>query len=229
MVVGHAPEWWTFFAAVGHVERSNGITTEEAAKLLSALLYDGKIASRYSGVPGREGRIAAKAWHKARLWLSDGMVEFAGDPRFPRLSTPLGLGRPRHHVELRRADVLRWTKPNLHPLSNHARDIAVDAARPDEHYPPTPVGSSLPKPAPTDVVKILAEWVFARHHVPPRLFKDLFNEARGETSLGTFRRRQFEGAFRRVYQTAPHRPPVTGWPLREPYSDRWCQGKGKKK
>jgi hypothetical protein len=28
-------------------------------------------------------------------------------------------------------------------------------------------------------------------------------------------------AYACVYEKAPHGPPVTGWPLREPYAERW--------
>jgi hypothetical protein len=118
----------------------------------------------------------------------------------------------------------------LHPLGgDHARDITVDAARPDEPHPPTPVGSSPPKPTPTNIVNILAEWIFARHRVPPRRFVDLLNKARGEASLRTFRRGQFVEAYRRVYESERHKPPVTGWPLREPYALRWYQAQGNNK
>jgi hypothetical protein len=86
-----------------------------------------------------------------------------------------------------------------------------------------------PAPQPTDNVEILAEWIFSRHQAPPRRSKDLLTEACKDPSLGTFTHKEFEEAYGRVYQSEAHRPPVTGWPLCEPYAARWRKEQQKKK
>ncbi len=74
-----------------------------------------------------------------------------------------------------------------------------------------------------DLIPALAEWIYVRHQIPPQKFADLLTEAQHDKSLGTFRREQFEGAYGRVYKSKAHRPPITGWPLRSPYVERWAK------
>jgi hypothetical protein len=44
--------------------------------------------------------------------------------------------------------------------------------------------------------------------------------ARRIAALGIFVSADFTKAYGLVYETKPHRPPVTGWPLRVPYDTR---------
>jgi hypothetical protein len=74
-------------------------------------------------------------------------------------------------------------------------------------------------PVPSGPADRLAEWIFARR--ARRLTcKALYEEARRDPVLGTFRKAQFLEAFGSVYETQPHRPPATGWPLCSPYKER---------
>jgi hypothetical protein len=65
----------------------------------------------------------------------------------------------------------------------------------------------------------LAEWIFARHQTK-RSFDKLYEEARGDSKITGLRKADLLTAFQKVYDTKPHRPPVTGWPLRSPYNER---------
>jgi hypothetical protein len=75
-----------------------------------------------------------------------------------------------------------------------------------------------------DAATPLAEWIFD-HHTSQLTFDRLFAEAGRDISLGGFKKRDFLTAYRRVYETSPHHPPATGWPLRTPYKERMAQGK----
>jgi hypothetical protein len=68
----------------------------------------------------------------------------------------------------------------------------------------------------------LAEWIFARH-APGRntTFDKLYVAACHDPELGDFAKAELQAAFQRVYDTKPHRPRATGWPLRSPYRERW--------
>lgn len=71
----------------------------------------------------------------------------------------------------------------------------------------------------TDQVKRLAEWIFSMRG-QLRAYRKLLAVARGERSLGGFRVKDFLAAFQLVYETKPHSPPATGWPLRSLYKER---------
>lgn len=63
----------------------------------------------------------------------------------------------------------------------------------------------------------LAEWIFSQRG-QKKGFEKLYDEARGSSAgLGEFTKSALLAAWRCVYVTQKHRPPATGWPLREPY------------
>ena len=66
----------------------------------------------------------------------------------------------------------------------------------------------------------LAEWIFARHVRGANPFDKRYSEAMKDNTIEGFKKADFRIAYRRVYETEPHRPPATGWPLRGPYRDR---------
>jgi hypothetical protein len=68
-----------------------------------------------------------------------------------------------------------------------------------------------------EVVTRHAEWIFnTRHQV--RGFEKLYDLACKDS--GSFKKKDFRAAYQEVYETEPHRPPATGWPLRSPYKER---------
>jgi hypothetical protein len=75
-------------------------------------------------------------------------------------------------------------------------------------------------PAETSSIEQLAEWIFARHE-SWNTFEKLYDAARTDTETGALRKRDFLTAYQRVYATASHRPPASGWPLKSPYRERW--------
>lgn len=74
-----------------------------------------------------------------------------------------------------------------------------------------------------DFVARLAEWIFNQHPSDGRPKSQGCLRAKaisdGE-NLGCFTTKQFTAAYQRVYETGRRRPPVTGWPLRDPYKSR---------
>jgi len=68
-------------------------------------------------------------------------------------------------------------------------------------------------------VEQLAEFIFSMR-AGCRQQALLFKEARKRGDLGTFTGPEFRKAFGRVYDTKRGHPPVSGWPLREPYKSR---------
>ena len=66
----------------------------------------------------------------------------------------------------------------------------------------------------------LAEWIFARHVRGANPFDKRYSEAMKDNTIEGFKKADFRIAYRRVYETEPHRPLATGWPLRSPYRDR---------
>jgi hypothetical protein len=71
----------------------------------------------------------------------------------------------------------------------------------------------------TASIEHLAEWIFARHGTG-KTFEKLYDEACGDSEIGGFKKADFQIAYRLVYDTKRHRPPVTGWPLKSPYKER---------
>jgi hypothetical protein len=69
----------------------------------------------------------------------------------------------------------------------------------------------------SDQVDKLAGWIFAKR-LQLQKFDDLY--AAAPVDLGEFKKADLLSAFRLVYATKAHRPPITGWPLRSPYSER---------
>jgi len=65
----------------------------------------------------------------------------------------------------------------------------------------------------------LAEWIFARHRSRTS-FDELYKEACGDNKITGFRKADLLTAFQKVYDTKPHRPPASRWPLRSPYRER---------
>jgi hypothetical protein len=135
MPVGYIPEWWPLLTAIEHVRLVSETTISEAAVSLNIPLREGKIKSRYRGQPlggiaghyeGWGGEIAPEQWYRAQVY-ADGSVEFIVN--FPTLERPFGLGRPRHHVEVWRADVLRyWPEPADPPTTG--KQMAATALEP---------------------------------------------------------------------------------------------------
>lgn len=76
--------------------------------------------------------------------------------------------------------------------------------------------------ASVDPVAQLADWIFERHQTGgQRPMKALLQVAKREP--GSVKRDDFAKAFGRVYETKRGKPPVSGWPLREPYQIRLAQ------
>jgi hypothetical protein len=74
--------------------------------------------------------------------------------------------------------------------------------------------------AETTSIEQLAEWIFAQHSDnAPTTFQNLCEAAAGK--FEGFKKADAREAYRRVYDTRPHRPPVAGWTLRTPYRERW--------
>jgi hypothetical protein len=75
----------------------------------------------------------------------------------------------------------------------------------------------------TDIDK-MAEWVFAEHPrntgERPQLYTKLRDEAQKRDWSTPFKEASFKEAYRKVYQSENHRPPKSGWPLRDPYKNR---------
>jgi hypothetical protein len=77
-----------------------------------------------------------------------------------------------------------------------------------------------------NVTDRLAEWIFEQHpdQGPPKQKKGLLDLTLAlASSLGKFKMEDFTTAYQRVYQTDRGRPPLTGWPLREPYKKRFSE------
>ena len=94
------------------------------------------------------------------------------------------------------------------------------APKTDAHFLPASergVESTPREPASLDQ---LAEWIFARHVRGANPFDKRYSEAMKDNTIEGFKKADFRIAYRRVYETEPHRPLATGWPLRSPYRDR---------
>jgi hypothetical protein len=94
-------------------------------------------------------------------------------------------------------------------------------ATPDNATAP-PATERIAEATETDAAPIerLAEWIFARHcTTAPPTFEKLCDAAVAE--FEGFKKADLRTAYGRVYDTKPHRPPATGWPLRSPYRERW--------
>jgi hypothetical protein len=78
---------------------------------------------------------------------------------------------------------------------------------------------------PCDVTDRLAEWIFQQHpdEGPPKHKKTLLDLA--INSAGEFKKEDFTTAYQRVYDTKRGSPPLTGWPLKEPYKTFLMQRK----
>jgi hypothetical protein len=74
------------------------------------------------------------------------------------------------------------------------------------------------------VVDQMAEWIFAKHPKkrgePPRRYIDLRDEAQSRNWSAAFKEASFKKAYRKVYQSENHKPPKSGWPLRDSYKNR---------
>jgi hypothetical protein len=70
-----------------------------------------------------------------------------------------------------------------------------------------------------EVVTRHAEWIFNKRR-QMRDFKKLYDLARKDSSLGSCKKKDLLAAYQDVYETEPHRPPASGWPLRSPYKER---------
>jgi hypothetical protein len=125
MAVGYTLDWWDLADAIRHVARVGGTTNEAAAAALWPPLREGKISSRYRGQPiankiavaygvAEGGEIPAGQWYRATIHR-DASVEFGEPARTPLLGRPAGPDRPRHQVEVWRADVLRYWPPVTAP------------------------------------------------------------------------------------------------------------------
>jgi hypothetical protein len=79
--------------------------------------------------------------------------------------------------------------------------------------------------ASASLVDRLAEWIFTQHRPKPLSFEALLNCVEQHNQFGQFKKDEFRKAHRLVYATEKHAPPVTGWPLREPYKSRWESNK----
>jgi hypothetical protein len=81
-----------------------------------------------------------------------------------------------------------------------------------------PEQSAIPA-APHSKAQECAEWIFEQRPDEERC-DVLFQRARRAGALGEFTYKDFVAAYGMVYETKPHRPPATGWPLRSPYKER---------
>jgi hypothetical protein len=76
---------------------------------------------------------------------------------------------------------------------------------------------------PASIVERLAEWIFARYGTR-NTFEQLRDAVLRDPEITGFNGADFLTADHLVYETKPHRPPLTGWPLRSPYKERIEQG-----
>jgi hypothetical protein len=74
------------------------------------------------------------------------------------------------------------------------------------------------------VVDEMADWIFAKHPrkrgEPPQRYIDLRDEAQKRDWSTAFKEASFKEAYRKVYQSENHKPPKSGWPLRDSYKNR---------
>jgi hypothetical protein len=66
-------------------------------------------------------------------------------------------------------------------------------------------------------LEALARELERRHE---RTSEKLYNIARKDDQLGTFKKAAFLKAYQAVYMTEPHHPPASGWPLQAAYQKR---------
>jgi hypothetical protein len=69
-------------------------------------------------------------------------------------------------------------------------------------------------------IERLAEWIYARHG-ERHTFDQLYEAAARDSEISGVRKTDLQIAYRQVYDSSPHRPPASGWSLRQPYSERW--------
>jgi hypothetical protein len=120
-----------------------------------------------------------------------------------RFTAPNGAARPPIHAPA-----------DTGPPSAHERQASGDAT-PAEAAAVPAGGQAVTESA----VERLAEWIFAQRPLLQH-FRKLLDAACQNDGLGKFKRADFITAYKRVYASEPHAPPITGWPLREPFKSR---------
>jgi hypothetical protein len=116
-------------------------------------------------------------------------------------------GAPRFLRELRAAKTAAAST-----AENHREDAANAGPPKDQSLDRQTSNRSL------DPAIVLADWVFSMRGQLPS-FKKLYDVARKDSRVGPFKKKDFLAAYQAVYETKPHRPPATGWPLRSPYRE----------
>jgi hypothetical protein len=122
---------------------------------------------------------------------------------------------------LRRSFVRRFIKayaalPNALPLQQEwfaEFDQAAAAPSPSATINSVEAGTNE-----TNVLERLADWIFSMRR-QERRFEKLYETALKDIHVGPFEKINFLAEYQLVYQTKPHRPPATGWPLRSPYKE----------
>ena len=140
-------------------------------------------------------------------------------------------GPPNPYAQLiRRGDFLRWAKSRggygevvSELLARHKSQLQETGDGAPARYDDSPAALTEPSPPVSDPIEPLAEWVYAQHSPPtPLTFNALWDLA--ITKFEMVKKADFRKAYHRIYDTKPHRPPATGWPLQTPYRERWCEG-----
>ena len=87
-----------------------------------------------------------------------------------------------------------------------------------------PQGNGKAAQAEAMTVERLAEFIFSMRAQVGHHQDKLYGAALRDSDLGMFTRAKFLAAYGLVYQSRPHRPPATGWLMREPYKSRAEKG-----
>jgi hypothetical protein len=119
----------------------------------------------------------------------------------------------------------------IHAASTRVYDEAEREMAPSTSPPSSePPITTDQQATPGNVVKRLAEWIFAHRsllHHHDKLLAAALKDVDLPKSIGTFLKAEFRAAYQLVYETQRYRSPVTGWPLREPFKSREKEAKHK--
>jgi hypothetical protein len=169
--------------------------------------------------PGIRALLPPKERAELQGWC-DVRIERAGVPAaFPKPPSPT----TEENIAYLRKEMMRifqFGNPSTPVVSN----VPIDAAAATGTHPLSAKVEANTGDAPmTDPVEALAEWIFEQHPLDgrrPKKRSELEQLALTEVVVDGFTTREFRNAFRKIYDTKAHHPPVSGWPLRQPFKSR---------